>query len=110
MTRRTIYRVAHSVLIIAVSTVVSAEQDPTWILELEAGPVWQSSNDVQIPNTEDGTRFSLEELVGQGPWPAGRLYLTWNATAKSSFRLLLAPLSYTESGTFGEETRFAGAT
>ncbi|UCH85110.1 MAG: hypothetical protein JSW50_05320, partial [Candidatus Latescibacterota bacterium] len=26
--------------------------------ELEAGPVWQSRNDVQIPNTEMGTRFS----------------------------------------------------
>ena len=37
-------------------------------LELEAGPVWQTRNDVQIPNTAAGTRFSLVDLAGKGPW------------------------------------------
>ena len=40
--------------------------------EIELGPVWQTRNDVQIPNTQDGTRFSLVDLVGKGPYPAGR--------------------------------------
>jgi hypothetical protein len=86
-----------------------AAETPTFILELEAGPVWQTSNDVQVPNDETGTRFSLEDLVGSGPWPAGRLYLTWNLNDRHGLRLLLAPLSYTETGIFDEPVDFAGA-
>ena len=51
---------------------------PAFGIELEAGPVWQSNNTVQIPNDDNGTRFSLEQLVGSGPWPAARLYFDWN--------------------------------
>lgn len=86
-----------------------AQEEPRFRLELEAGAVWQTSNDVQIPNNELGTRFSLEELVGDGPWAAGRLYLTWNIKRRHGLRLLLAPLSYTETGTFDEPVDFAGA-
>ena len=49
----------------------------------------------------------LEELVGDGPWAAGRLYLTWNIKRRHGLRLLLAPLSYTETGTFDEPVDFA---
>ena len=70
--------------------------------------MWQASNDVQIPNDELGTRFSLKDLVGQGPWPAGRLYLTWNVNRRHSLRALLAPLSYTETGSFESPVDFAG--
>ena len=83
-------------------------EDARFILELEAGSVWQSSNDVQIPNDETGTRFSLKDLVGTGPWPAGRLYFTWNINDKHGLRLLLAPLAYPESGVFDSEVLFAG--
>jgi hypothetical protein len=86
-----------------------AQEEPRFRLELEAGAVWQTSNDVQIPNNELGTRFSLEELVGDGPWAAGRLYLTWNIKRRHGLRLLMAPLSYTETGTFDEPVDFAGA-
>jgi hypothetical protein len=79
-------------------------------VELEAGPVWQSLNDVQIPNTEEGTRFSLVDLAGKGPWPSVRLYLTWNINQKHSLKGLLAPLSYTETGTFISPVDFAGET
>jgi hypothetical protein len=88
---------------------VAANEEPRFRLELEAGAVWQTSNDVQIPNNDLGTRFSLEELVGDGPWAAGRLYLTWNIKRRHGLRLLLAPLSYTETGTFDEPVDFAGA-
>jgi len=57
---------------------VSAQDVSGLVIELEAVPVWQSRNDVQIPNTDAGTRFSLVDLAGKGPWPATRLYLTWN--------------------------------
>jgi hypothetical protein len=93
-------------LLIPVS--VAAETDSPFRLELEVGPAWQSRNMVQIPNTELGTRFSLEDLVGSGPWTAGRVHFTWNINRKHSLRVLAAPLSYTESGIFEETVDFAG--
>jgi hypothetical protein len=80
-----------------------------FVVELEAGPVWQSRNDVQIPNTEDGTRFSLVDVVGKGPRPAARLYLTWNINPRHSLRALAAPLSITETGELSSMTGFEGA-
>jgi hypothetical protein len=71
---------------------------PRFVVELETGPVWQSKNDVQIPNNEDGTRFSLVDVVGNGPWPAVRFYLTWNINPRHGLRALAAPLSITETG------------
>jgi len=79
-------------------------------LELEAGPVWQSRNDVQIPNTEEGTRFSLVDVVGNGPFFAGRVYLTWNINDRHSLRGLAAPLSITGTGELGESVQFNGET
>ncbi len=87
-----------------------AEEEPRFAIEFEAGPVWQSRNDVQIPNDEEGTRFSLEELAGTGPWPAGRIYFTWNITQRHGLRALAAPLAYTETGVFREPVNFVGET
>jgi hypothetical protein len=77
-------------------------------IELETGPVWQSRNDVEIPNDGTATRFSLKDLVGEGPWPAGRVYFTWSIAGRHSVRFLLAPLLYTETGTFEDPVLFAG--
>lgn len=82
---------------------------PRLTLELEAGPAWQSRNAAQIPNDESATRFSLVPLVGNGPWPAVRGYVTWNLNERHALRLLLAPLSIRESGTLSRPVRFAGA-
>jgi hypothetical protein len=79
-------------------------------VELEGGAVWQSKNDVQIPNSEEGTRFSLLDIQGSGPWPAARIYLTWNINPRHSLQALLAPLSITETGVLSSSTSFAGAT
>jgi len=97
-------------LALFVSGTLSAQDDSRFSLELEVGPAWQSKNDVQIPNDLMGTRFSLKDLVGTGPWAAGRVYFTWNINRKHSLRLLAAPLSYTETGTFDDPVNFAGAT
>jgi hypothetical protein len=99
-----------AVLVCTVVPTAIAQDGSRFVIELEAGPVWQSRNDVQIPNTNAGTRFSLVDLVGNGPWPAVRLYVTWNINNRHSLRGLAAPLSYTESGTFTEPVDFAGAT
>jgi hypothetical protein len=79
-------------------------------IEFEAGAVWQTRNEVEIPNDGTATRFSLVELAGSGPWPAARFYFTGNINERHSLRLLLAPLAYTETGTFSEPVIFAGET
>ena len=106
-------RITTAIIIISLAAIASsstAAEGTSFSLELEAGPTWQSSNDVQIPNSELGTRFSLKDLVGTGPWPAGRVYFTWNISNKHGRRVLLAPLSYTETGIFDDEVLFAGET
>ncbi len=85
-----------------------AQSPAAFIIEAEAGPLWQSRNTVQIPNDASGTRFSLVDLVGTGPQPTGRLYLTWNINARHGLRALVAPLSFTETGTLTEPANFAG--
>jgi len=83
-------------------------QTPTLELEVEGGPAWQSSNDVEIPNDGTATRFSLSGLVGRGPVPAGRVYLTWHLNERHGIRFLYAPFSLTEGGTPTGTLSFAG--
>lgn len=79
-------------------------------LKLSLGGSWQSSNDVQIPNNAAGTRFSLQDIAGSGPLPAVRLESIWNINDRHALRVLLAPLSYRETGTIDEPINFAGET
>ena len=100
-------------VLLAVSEPALASDEATtsrFVVELEAGAVWQSKNDVRIPNNEEGTRFSLVDLLDNGPWPTGRLYLTWNINPRHGLRVLAAPLSVTETGVLTSPTSFAGAT
>jgi hypothetical protein len=87
-----------------------SESQVSFAVELEGGAVWQSKNDVQIPNNQQGTRFSALDIQGNGPWPAARIYLTWNINRRHALRALLAPLSITETGVLPSSTMFAGAT
>jgi hypothetical protein len=103
---------AAAIGILAVATPARGQEArpmPRVEVEVEAGPVWQSRNVAQIPNDDSGTRFSLVSIVGNGPWPTGRGYLTWNMNERHSLRLLLAPLSIRESGTLSRPVEFAGA-
>lgn len=87
-----------------------AQQSPTkFAVELEGGATWQSYNDVQIPNEPQATRFSLRKLAGSGPWPSGRVYLTWQPGRRHELRLLLAPFTLTETGVPQAPISFAGA-
>jgi len=83
---------------------------PNGSIEIETGPVWQSMNDVKIPNNENGTRFSLYNLAGKGPWLAGRMYVTLNIAPKHDLRLLVAPLDINEKSVLYKTVRFAGKT
>lgn len=89
---------------------VAASDDavPGVVLEFEVGPVWQTVNDVQIPNDASGTRFSLVDVIGNGPWMAARFYATWNLNEKHGLRALAAPLSITESAELTTPLEFAG--
>jgi hypothetical protein len=99
------------VLLIGATPLAAAELDvPRLTVELEAGPVWQSRNDVQIPNDASGTRFSLVDLAGQGPWPAARIQISWTLAGRHGLQAYLAPLAYTETGQFEAPVQFAGET
>ena len=91
------------------AAVPSHAQSPRFALEFEAGPAWQSYNDVEIPNDGTATRFSLKDLAGTGPWFAWRTYVTWNINEKHSLRALAAPLTITETGVAAVPISFAGA-
>ena len=107
-------RLALSVTVVALALLpprqATAQDSATWTVELEGGPVWQSYNDVEIPNDGTATRFSLRDLAGAGPWAAGRLYVTWRPSDRHALRALAAPLTVTGTGTPSSSLNFAGAT
>ncbi len=97
--------------LLAHPTAARAQADESrFELELEAGAVWQSRNDVQIPNDSSATRFALDDVLGGGAWPAARVTFTWNVRDRHSVRFLAAPLEVDETGTLDQTTNFAGAT
>jgi hypothetical protein len=103
-----VFLIAASLTGCAGAALAAGDAPPSFVLELEGGAFWQSRNDVQIPNDETGTRFSLVDVAGSGPWPAGRIYATWNINARHSLRALAAPLSITETGVPATDIDFAG--
>jgi hypothetical protein len=78
-------------------------------VEVEGGPVWQTRNDVRIPN-EGGTEFSLVDVIGQGPDVAFRVDVGFDPWEKHGFRVVLAPLTIDGRGTLDETVSFAGET
>jgi len=94
--------------VLALTSSLSGQRVPRLEVELEAGPVWQTRNDVQIPNDQAGTRFSLIDPLGRGPVPGGRLYVSWHFNDRNALRLLLAPLSVTGTGPVSRPIEFAG--
>jgi hypothetical protein len=87
----------------------ATDEDLRWSFGVEAGPVWQSRNDVQIPG-DTGTRFSLADLAGEGPYPFVRLELVYDINKRHSLRFLLAPFEYSESGVLTEDVFFVDQT
>jgi hypothetical protein len=86
------------------------EASARYRLWVEAGPVWQGRNNVQIPNDANGTRFSIEDAVGSGPFPSVRADLSWRLKERQELRFLVAPLSFEEDGVLPGTTKFNGAT
>lgn len=84
--------------------------DKKYNFKLLTGASYQVKNDVQIPNSNLGTRFSLEDTVGEGPVSAVRLEVNWQLNNKHGLRFLLAPLSYDETVEFADTVNFNGQT
>ena len=97
---------------LAISSVLTLQtasaSEPSLDVKLSIGGSWQQRNDVQIPNNETATRFSLDEAVDTGALPLVRLDAKWAINDRHGVRVLLAPLEYTESADFDEVVRFAG--
>ena len=84
--------------------------DHRFSLEFETGAVWQSRNQIQIPDNSNGTRFDLTDIQGNGPNVQRRVELTWNLSHQHSLRFVYAPLGFSGTGSFGSPVRFSGGT
>jgi hypothetical protein len=76
-------------------------------LELEAGPAWQSKNNVQIPNDSAGDRFSLSDL-SNGPELATRVTAEHTFSQRHTVRAIFAPLTFQQTGEFTTPVNFDG--
>ena len=86
-----------------------AQDRERFSVEVEGGPVWQTRNDVRVPN-DGGTEFSLVDTIGKGPDAAFRVDVGFDPWEKHGFRVVIAPLQIEGRGTFDDEVSFAGET
>ena len=89
-------------------SIAPADQQ-SWSLSLETGGVWQSRNDVRIPN-DTGTRFAIDNITESGPFAYYRLESSFDLDDDRQLRLLLAPLRISESGVTDQAIEFDGET
>jgi hypothetical protein len=50
---------------------------------VELGAVWQLRNAAQVSNEASKTRYKIDELTGDGPFPVGRMVLDSDGHASS---------------------------
>ena len=109
-------RVPPSLALVAAASLIplaSSAEDPagasgSFGLGLEFGPAWFSSNDVRIPG-DDGTKFDMLDLTGEGPDFFARAEAWWDIDEKHGLRLVLAPLEVSGTGNLDRDTEFAGS-
>jgi hypothetical protein len=94
-------------LVVAMAGRASGQEGPDVALEVEAAGLWQTRNDVRIPNGT-GSKFSLVEAVGLGPYGATRVALTIDLNERHGVRFVYAPITVESRGTLGQPVRFAG--
>lgn len=94
-------------VLLAAAAGAEAAGEQKFNIELEIGPVWQSRNDARVPN-ETGTKFSLRDIQGSGPFASGRIQMDYALNPRHEFRFLAAPLVISETGKLGRSVFFAG--
>jgi hypothetical protein len=94
------------------SPVAGAAEDESHALSLglELGAAWQLRNTARIPNEPPNTRFDIDAITGDGPFPAGRVFLDWQLNDRHWLRFLVAPLRVEERGTTSEQIVFEDTT
>lgn len=80
-----------------------------WFIDLEGGMAFPGYNDVQVPNDDSGTRFSLADALDIESKPVYRVRAGYMG-GRHAFSLFAAPLSLEASGSLPEEILFAGGT
>jgi hypothetical protein len=106
---RSITGLCAAFLTVSATAAQAGDSPHRYSLEVEAALAWQARNDVQIPNNASGTRFSIADTVGSGPFPAARVDFTWALNDRQELRFLVAPLSYEASGNLPGPVNFNGA-
>jgi len=88
----------------------SERAEPSPSLMVELGAAWQLRNTAQVSNEPPNTRFRIDELTGDGPFPAGRAVLDWPLNQKHLLRFVIAPLGVEETGTATQPIVFRDTT
>ncbi|UCH94490.1 MAG: hypothetical protein JSV88_30060 [Candidatus Aminicenantes bacterium] len=79
-----------------------------WLVDIEGGFVIPGYNNVQIPNNESGTRFSLKNDLEIDRKAYYRLRLSYRIGKRHGLSLLYAPLSLNAGGTLNQPVDFEG--
>ena len=79
-----------------------------WLVDIEGGIVTPGYNDVQIPNNDTGTRFSLKNDLDIEQKAYYRLRLSYRLGKKHALSLLYAPLSLNAAGILAVPVNFEG--
>ena len=88
----------------------AGSESPSPALTVELGAAWQLRNTAQVSNEPPNTRFKIDDLTGDGPYPAGRVVLDWPLNEKHRLRFLIAPLGIDETGTTSQPIVFRDTT
>jgi len=75
--------------------------------EFEGAAIWQSRNDVAVPN-DTGSRIDLLDLTGTGPEFGARLAFDYNPGADHGLRAVAAPLTINGTGNLDQPVSFQG--
>jgi hypothetical protein len=96
-----------SIIITALTAILSISVNAQAILDLETGAVFTGYNDVQIPG-DQGTRFSLKDDLTPETKFFYRLRLSYTIKSRHTFSLLYAPLQTTSKGSVPKDILFKG--
>lgn len=69
-----------------------AQASSRFALEIEGGGLWLTRYDIQIPNNETATEFSLVDAVGNGPYGVLRASADVDFNERHGLRFTVAPL------------------
>jgi hypothetical protein len=103
------YAALTAVVLLFVAETGSAFDRDRFAVEVESGSLWISRNDVQIPNNT-GTRFSLTDAAGSGPYFNYRIEATYNFNQRHGIRAVFAPIDIEDTAILDSTVLFAGET